>query len=75
MAGHYVQNIGTEKLIFVEVFKYPEYSDISARKWLASNPAQVVADHLNVTAQFVESLPTDAEPAPVIWYDQSKISD
>jgi len=33
VAGHYAQNIGTEKLIFVEVFKYPEYSDISARKW------------------------------------------
>ena len=52
----------------------PDYSDISARQWLASNPAQIVADHLNVTTAFVESLPTDAEPAPVIWYDQSKIA-
>ena len=73
VAGHYVQNIGTEKLIFVEVFKHPEYSDISANKWLASNPAQVVADHLDVSTQFVESLPTDDKPAPVIWYDQSKV--
>lgn len=72
VAGHYVQNTGTEKLIFVEVFKHPEYSDISARKWLASNPVQIVADHLLSTDAFVESLPTDDQPAPVIWYDQSK---
>ncbi|GAA3634524.1 oxalate decarboxylase family bicupin [Microbacterium awajiense] len=73
VAGHYVQNTGDEKLIFVEIFKHPEYSDISARKWLASNPVQVVADHLLSTDAFVESLPLDDEPAPVIWYDQSKI--
>ncbi|HEX8518464.1 MAG TPA: cupin domain-containing protein [Pseudonocardia sp.] len=73
VAGHYVQNTGDEKLIYVEVFKYPEYSDISANKWLASNPAYVVADHLNVTSEFAESLPREDQPAPVIWYDQSKI--
>ncbi|GAA1928677.1 oxalate decarboxylase family bicupin [Microbacterium aoyamense] len=73
VAGHYVQNIGDETLIFVEIFKHPEYSDISARKWLASNPTQIVADHLLSTDAFVESLPTDDLPAPVIWYDQSKI--
>lgn len=73
VAGHYVQNTGDETLIFVEVFKHPEYSDISARKWLASNPVQIVADHLLSTDAFVESLPTDDLPAPVIWYDQSKI--
>lgn len=72
VAGHYVQNTGDEKLIFVEVFKYPEYSDVSANTWLASNPAKIVADHLNVTTQFVESLPRDEKPAPVIWFDQSK---
>lgn len=73
VAGHYVQNIGDEKLVFLEVFKNPEYSDISANTWLASNPVQVVADHLNVSPEFVDSLPSADKPAPVIWYDQSKI--
>jgi len=73
VAGHYVQNTGDETLIFVEIFRHPEYSDISARQWLASNPVQIVADHLLSTDAFVESLPTDDLPAPVIWYDQSKI--
>jgi oxalate decarboxylase len=72
VAGHYVQNIGDEKLIFVEVFKNPQYSDMSANKWLASNPVKIVADHLNVTSEFVESLAPADEPAPVVWYDLSK---
>ncbi|MCU1407729.1 MAG: cupin protein, partial [Glaciihabitans sp.] len=72
VAGHYVQNTGTETLIYVEVFKNPTYSDISANKWLAANPAKIVAAHLNVTTEFVESLPLDDKPAAVVWYDQSK---
>lgn len=72
VAGHYIQNIGDEPVIFAEIFKYPEYSDVSLNQWLASNPVQIVADHLNVTDEFVLSLPTDAKPAPVVWYDLSK---
>lgn len=73
VAGHYVQNIGTEKLIFIEVFKNPVYSDISLNKWIATTPSQIVADHLNLTKEFVESLPQEEKPSPVIWFDQDKI--
>lgn len=68
VAGHYVQNTSDEKLIFVEVFKNPDYSDISLNKWLATTPCQIVEDHLNVNKRFVESLPNDEKPAPVIWH-------
>lgn len=68
VAGHYVQNIGDEPLIFVEVFKHAEYSDISLNKWLGSSPSQMVADHLNITKQFAESLPNPEKPQPVVWY-------
>lgn len=69
--GHYIQNTGTEKLIFVEVFKYPVYSDISLNKWLVRSPRDQVAQHLNVTDQWVDSLPQqDAKPEPVVWYKQ-----
>lgn len=70
VAGHYVQNIGDEKLIFVEVFKRDKYSDISLNKWLATTPTKVVEDHLNVTKNFVESLPLVEKPAPVVWYKE-----
>lgn len=73
VAGHYVQNIGDEPVIYVEVFKNPVYSDVSLNKWLASNPTQIVADHLRSTDAFVESLPMEPAPAPVIWFDQSKV--
>ena len=75
VAGHYVQNIGDEPMIYVEVFKHPIYSDISLNKWLSSNPVQIVADHLLSTDEFVESLPMEPQPAPVIWYDLSKVED
>ena len=68
VAGHYVQNIGDEPLRFVEVFKNSNYSDVSLNKWLGTSPSQMVADHLNVTKQFAESLPNPSQPEPVIWY-------
>ena len=34
---------------------------------------KIVADHLNVTSEFVESLAPADEPAPVVWYDLSKV--
>lgn len=68
VAGHYVKNTGNETLKFVEVFKNPDYSDISLNKWLGTSPSQMVADHLNLTKQFVETLPVPDKPEPVIWY-------
>ncbi|MFC6177445.1 oxalate decarboxylase family bicupin [Companilactobacillus huachuanensis] len=65
-AGHYIKNIGDEPLIFIELFKNPIYSDISLNKWLATTPSQIVADHLNISKQTVENLPS--EEAAVVWY-------
>ena len=72
VAGHYIQNIGSDKLVFMEVFKNPVYSDISLNKWLATTPSQIVADHLNVSKEFVESFPKEEKPSPVIWFNQNK---
>lgn len=72
VAGHYVQNTGDEPLIFIEVFRNPNYSDISLNKWLATTPDQIVSDHLNVTNRFVESLPLEQVPSPVVWYKERK---
>lgn len=70
--GHYIKNTGDEKLIFVEIFRNPVYSDISLNKWLATTPALNVAQHLNVSTQFVESFPMEEKVEPVVWYDLSK---
>lgn len=72
VAGHYVQNTGDEKLVFVEVFRNPVYSDISLNKWLATTPVTNVAEHLNLSKEMVESLPQATTPQPVVWFDQAK---
>lgn len=69
VAGHYIQNIGDEPLIFIELFKNPIYSDISLNKWLATSPTQMIADHLNVSPELVEKFPQ--EEAAVVWYDKN----
>ncbi|WP_026606141.1 cupin domain-containing protein [Methylocapsa acidiphila] len=46
--GHYIQNIGKDKLRFLEVFTSPEYSDISLASWMANVPHELVAAHLNI---------------------------
>ena len=71
VAGHYVQNTGTEKLVFVEIFPNPDYSDISLNNWLASVPTQTVAEHLNLSEDVVKSFPQEAQP--VVWFDPKKI--
>lgn len=71
VAGHYVQNTGTEKLVFVEIFPNPDYSDISLNKWLASVPTLTVAEHLNLSEDVVKSFPQEAQP--VVWFDPKKI--
>jgi len=69
-AGHYIQNIGDEPLIFIELFKNPVYSDVSLNKWLAISPTQMVADHLNLPTSTIENFPT--EEAAVVWYDDPR---
>ena len=69
-AGHYIQNIGDEPLIFIELFKNPVYSDVSLNKWLAISPTQMVADHLNLPTSTIENFPT--EEAAVVWYEDPR---
>ncbi|POS72015.1 oxalate decarboxylase [Diaporthe helianthi] len=60
-ASHYVENTGSEDVIFLEVLQAPKFSDVSAAQWLALTPKQVVEDHLDVPEGFWESLPKEKE--------------
>jgi oxalate decarboxylase len=57
--GHYIENIGTEPLVFLEMFRNPRFEDISAAQWMANTPAQVSADTLNLPRSMIEALPKD----------------
>jgi len=60
-ASHYVENTGTEDVIFLEVLQADKFSDVSAAQWLALTPKQVVQDHLKLPEGFWENLPKEKE--------------
>jgi oxalate decarboxylase/phosphoglucose isomerase-like protein (cupin superfamily) len=45
MAGHCIENIGEEDLVFLELFALPGLEEISLNNWLRSMPVQVAAAH------------------------------
>ncbi len=53
---HYIENTGTEDLLFLEVFPIGTYQDISVAEWLAHTPAKIVEDTLKTGEGFVNGI-------------------
>lgn len=53
---HYVQNVGTEKLIFLELFKSDHFADLSLAQWMALTPKEVVKSILNLSDNVLDNL-------------------
>jgi oxalate decarboxylase/phosphoglucose isomerase-like protein (cupin superfamily) len=53
---HYVENTGTEDLVFLEVFPIGTYQDISAAEWLAHTPARLVDQHIKTGEDFLNKI-------------------
>ena len=61
--GHYVQNTSNDApLRFLEVFKSPEFQDISLNQWLALIPPELVKEHLDLSDKVIKSLRKDKRP-------------
>lgn len=56
--SHYIENIGNETVVYMEVLQAPKYQDISAGQWLGLTPKQVVKDTLNLPDDFLDTLPS-----------------
>jgi oxalate decarboxylase len=54
--GHYVENIGTTPMRFLEMFKSSYYADLSLDTWMALTPPELVAAHLNLDQQVMKAL-------------------
>ena len=63
---HYVQNIGSETLIYLEFFNSSHYADISLAQWIAMTPDEVVKSCLNVPDEFLKQI--KAKSHPVVKY-------
>ena len=55
--SHYVENIGNETVVYMEVLQAPKYADISAAQWLGLTPKQVVKDTMGLSDAFIDTLP------------------
>ncbi|CAK4033319.1 oxalate decarboxylase, secreted [Lecanosticta acicola] len=57
VTAHYLENTGTEDLVYLEVLQAPTYNDISVAQWLGLTPKQVVKDHLGFSDDTLSRLP------------------
>lgn len=57
MAGHSIENTGTEPLVFLEMFKAPRYEDVSLNQWIARMPPKMAEAHLKLSAATIRKAP------------------
>jgi oxalate decarboxylase len=63
---HYIENTGTEDLIFLEMFRSSFYQDVSLNNWLTHLPRQLVMSHLHIDEATLNSIPNkEAVVVPV----------
>ena len=56
----YVENVGDTDLVFIGVFRAPQYQEVSLSNWLTHTPPALVAQHLNVDEATIAKWPDDA---------------
>ncbi len=57
--GHYVENLGDEPLVFLELFRSPRFMDVSLSQWMALSSPKMVQEHLNLDAKTMAALRKD----------------
>ena len=58
--GHYVENVGDTDLVFIGVFRAPQYQEISLSNWLTHTPPKLVAQHFNVDEKVIAQWPDNS---------------
>jgi oxalate decarboxylase len=57
MAGHYIENTGSEDLIFLEMFKTEKYQSISVNDWISRMPDKMAQAHLKLPVSTIRRIP------------------
>lgn len=60
--GHYIENIGSTTLKFLEIFRTDRFEDVSLAKWLAFTPHELVRAHLNIDESVLQKIPKYNSP-------------
>jgi len=59
MATHYIENTGTEDLIFLEMLKAPHFIDVSMNEWIARIPDNLAEAHLKLPLATIRKAPQE----------------
>jgi oxalate decarboxylase len=57
--AHYVENLGDEPLLFLEMFRSPRFMDVSLSQWMGLTPPELVQAHLNLDRGAMAALRKD----------------
>jgi oxalate decarboxylase len=57
--GHYVENTGSDDLVFLALFRSDRYEEVSLADWLAHTPPEMVAATFNLDPAVVAQFPKD----------------
>jgi oxalate decarboxylase len=60
--GHYIENIGTTTLRFLEIFRSDHFADVSLSQWLAFTPHALVKAHLGIDESVLAKVSTQKRP-------------
>jgi oxalate decarboxylase len=60
--GHYVENIGTTPMWFLEMFRSSYYANVSLDTWMALTPPELVEAHLKLGPQIAAALRKQVAP-------------
>ncbi|XP_054157584.1 oxalate decarboxylase OxdC-like [Oppia nitens] len=50
---HWIENIGTDDVVFIEVFGVPMFESISLAEWMAHTPSRLVDEHIFTGEDFI----------------------
>jgi oxalate decarboxylase len=53
---HYIENTGDTDLVFLEMFKSPNFEDLSFAEWLGHTPPELVMAHLKVDKATLDAM-------------------
>ena len=59
MTGHYIENIGTEDVVFLEMFKAAKFDDVSLNNWIRRLPPEMAEAHLKLAAAAIRRVPPE----------------
>jgi oxalate decarboxylase len=59
MAGHSIENTGTEDVVFLEMFKSNRYQDVSLNQWIARMPDKMAQAHLKLATSVIREAPQE----------------